>query len=189
MRIGGYRQCVRCCIDTTVPGAAFDGTGVCSFCHLHDRLERDFPIGSEGQQILEMIATRIRRAGHGKRYDCVVGISGGRDSSYTLHMVVRELRLRPLAVHFNDGFGNPIAGENMRKITAQLGVDLRTISSDWRESKDLRVAPLKASTPAVEIPTHMGIWSSPFWGGRQGKVGDFLICVAVSAQGSRPPEG
>ena len=97
MRMAGYRQCVRCCIDTTVPGASFDGTGVCSFCHLHDRLERDFPIGSQGQQILEMIATRIRRAGHGKRYDCVVGISGGRDSSYTLHMIVRELRLRPLA--------------------------------------------------------------------------------------------
>ena len=111
MTIAGYRQCVRCCIDTTVPGAAFDSTGVCSLCHLHDRLEQDFPIGSQGQQILEMIATRIRRAGHGKRYDCVVGISGGRDSSYTLHMIVRELGLRPLAVHFNDGFGNPIAGD------------------------------------------------------------------------------
>src|SRR5262249_14870154 len=183
MRIGGYRQCVRCCIDTTVPGAAFDGTGVCSFCHLHDRLERDFPIGSEGQQILEMIATRIRRAGHGKRYDCVVGISGGRDSSYTLHMVVRELRLRPLAVHFNDGFGNPIAGENMRKITAQLGVDLRTISSDWREFKGLPIAALKGSSPSLATATVLCTGARPFCGSLPGESRVYLHECAFAAAG------
>src|SRR5262249_11922041 len=163
MSVAGYRQCERCCIDTTVPGATFDGTGICSFCHLHDRLEQDFPIGPRGKQILETLATRIRRAGQGKRYDCIAGISGGRDSSYTLHVIVRELGLRPLAVHFNDGFGNPIAGENMRKITARLGVDLRTISSDWRESKDLRIAALKASKPDPQLATHIRIASSPYW--------------------------
>jgi N-acetyl sugar amidotransferase len=188
MRMAGYRQCVRCCIDTTVPGASFDGTGVCSFCHLHDRLERDFPIGSQGQQILEMIATRIRRAGHGKRYDCVVGISGGRDSSYTLHMIVRELRLRPLAVHFNDGFGNPIAGENMRKITAQLGVDLRTISSDWRESKDLRIAALKASTPDLELATDIGIGSSLYGAAVQENVRYVVIGQSFRTEGIAPLE-
>jgi hypothetical protein len=100
-------------------------------------------------------------------------------------MVVRELRLRPLAVHFNDGFGNPIAGENMRKITAQLGVDLRTISSDWRESKDLRIAALKASTPDLELATDIGIGSSLYGAAVQENVRYVVIGSVVPDRGYR----
>ena len=188
MSVADYRQCARCCIDTTVPGATFDGTGICTFCYLHDRLEQDFPIGPRGQQTLEMLATRIRRAGQGKRYDCIAGISGGRDSSYTLHVIVRELGLRPLAVHFNDGFGNPIAGENMRKITAQLGVDLRTISSDWRESKDLRIAALKASTPDLELAADIGIGSSLYGAAVRENVRYVVIGQSFRTEGIAPLE-
>jgi N-acetyl sugar amidotransferase len=183
-----YTQCVRCCIDTTVPGAVFDGAGVCSYCHLHDRLEQDFPAGSRGQQTLERIAARMRKAGRGKRYDCVVGISGGRDSSYTLHMIVCELGLRTLAVHFNDGFGNPVAGENMHKITAQLGVELRTISSDWRESKDLRIAALKASTPDLEIGTDIGIATALYGVAVQENIRYAVIGQSFRTEGIAPLE-
>src|SRR3954463_2954692 len=155
--VDSYRECVRCCIDSSVPGAVFDVAGVCSYCHLHDLMEREFPKGIRGKQIIERTAARIRAAGRGKRYDCIVGVSGGRDSSYTLHLAVCRLGLRPLAVHFNDGFGNPVAGENMRKLVNKLGVDLRTISSDWRESRELRIALLKASTPDLGLSTDIGI--------------------------------
>ncbi|MFC1577029.1 N-acetyl sugar amidotransferase [Candidatus Omnitrophota bacterium] len=151
-----YRICAKCIVDTTIPGARFDENGVCNYCKIHDKLEKLYPLNEKGEKTFKGILGKIRSAGRGKKYDCVVGVSGGRDSTYTLHLV-KQLGLRPLAVHFNDGFGNPMAGENMRKSAAKLGVDLRTVTSDWRESKDLKIAFLKASTPDVELGTDVGI--------------------------------
>lgn len=144
-------------MDTTASGIAFDAAGTCSFCELHDRMETAFPLGEAGRQTVRQLATSMRHAGRNHRYDCVVGLSGGRDSTYTLWYCVTQLKLRPLAVHFNDGFGNPIAGENMARTCQRLGVELRTITSDWRESKDLKIAFLKASVPDMEEGTDLGI--------------------------------
>ncbi|GAA4006685.1 N-acetyl sugar amidotransferase [Hymenobacter fastidiosus] len=144
-------------MDTTVPGIRFDARGECNFCALHDKLDRAFPLGEAGRQKVQEFAADIKRRGRGKKYDCVLGISGGRDSSFTLWYCVTQLGLRPLAVHFNDGFGNPIAGENMVTACRKLGVEMRTITSDWRESKDLKIAFLKASTPDMEEGTDLGI--------------------------------
>ena len=144
-------------MDTTAPGIAFDAAGTCSFCDVHDRMETAFPLGEAGRQTVRNLAENMRRAGRGRRYDCVIGVSGGRDSTYTLWYCVTQLKLRPLAVHFNDGFGNPVAGENMVRTCQRLGVELRTITSDWRESKDLKIAFLKASVPDMEEGTDLGI--------------------------------
>jgi len=152
-----YQRCSRCIMDTTAPGISFGAVGICNFCDLHDRLERAFPLGEAGRRTVQRLAADMRRAGHGRRHDCVVGVSGGRDSSYTLWYCVTQLKLRPLAVHFNDGFGNPVAGENMVRACQRLGVELRTITSDWRESKDLKIAFLKASVPDMEEGTDLGI--------------------------------
>ncbi|MCS6933632.1 MAG: N-acetyl sugar amidotransferase [Chitinophagales bacterium] len=152
-----YRRCVRCISDTTCPGITFDNNGVCNFCHLHDKWCRMYPNDERGQQIWNNTLKKIKRDGRGKKYDCIVGISGGRDSSYVLHLAVTKYQLRPLAVHFNDGFDNPVAGENMVNITRKLGVDLRTITSDWREAKDLKISFLKASVPDLNQGTDVGI--------------------------------
>ncbi|WP_375437291.1 N-acetyl sugar amidotransferase [uncultured Hymenobacter sp.] len=152
-----YQRCTRCIMDTTVPGITFDGQGECNFCEVHSHMDRAFPLGEAGRRKVQEIATDIKRLGRGKKYDCVLGVSGGRDSSFTLWYCVVKLGLRPLAVHFNDGFGNPVAGENMVKACHKLGVEMRTITSDWRESKDLKIAFLKASTPDMEEGTDVGI--------------------------------
>ena len=152
-----YRICVRCIMDTTIPGITFDEKGECNFCKLHDKLDQEYPLNEEGQKKLDKIIRDIKRKGKHKKYDCILGISGGRDSTYTLYLIKKIWGLRPLAVHFNDGFGNPVAGENMLKATRKLGVDLRTITSDWRESKDLKIAGLKSSTPDIELGTDIGI--------------------------------
>jgi N-acetyl sugar amidotransferase len=151
------QRCTRCIMDTTVPGIQFDSKGECNFCTLHDKLDHAFPLGEAGRRQVQKLAEDIKRTGKDKKYDCVLGVSGGRDSSYTLWYCVTQLKLRPLAVHFNDGFGNPVAGENMVKACRKLGVELRTITSDWRESKDLKIAFLKASTPDMEEGTDLGI--------------------------------
>ena len=152
-----YQRCVRCIMDTTVPGIHFDSKGECNFCGLHDKMDRAFPLGEAGRRKVQELAADIKRTGKGKKYDCVLGVSGGRDSSFTLWYCVTQLKLRPLAVHFNDGFGNPVAGENMVKACRKLGVEMRTITSDWRESKDLKIVFLKASTPDMEEGTDLGI--------------------------------
>lgn len=152
-----YQMCNRCIVDTTVPGHNFDQQGVCAYCRLQDSLEKQHPLTQEGANKLDRLIQKIKRQGAGKPYDCVIGVSGGRDSTYCLYLLKKIYGLRPLAVHFNDGFGNPVAGENMHKATRKLGVELRTITSDWRESKDLRVACLKASTPDFGQATDIGI--------------------------------
>jgi N-acetyl sugar amidotransferase len=154
------KRCTTCIIDTTVPGVIFDENGRCNFCLLHENMEKEYPTGNEGAKRLREIAARIKNDGTGGKYDCIVGVSGGRDSSFTLYYTKKVLGLRPLAVHFNDGFGNPLAGENMVKVCHVLGVDIRTITSDWRQSKDLKIAFLKASTMDLEEGTDIGIATS-----------------------------
>lgn len=149
--------CKRCIIDETVPGHSFDENGICAYCRLHDKLGKEFPLNAKGEKTFNRILEKIKKDGRGKKFDCVVGISGGRDSTYTLYMTKKVWGLRPIAAHFNDGFGNPVAGENMRKATQKLGVELRTITSDWRESKDIRIAYLRASTPDIGTATDIGI--------------------------------
>ena len=148
--------CVRCVMDTTIPAMRFDEKGECNYCKLHDKLEQLHPLTPAGKQQFDQLLNKIKASGRNHSYDCVIGFSGGRDSTYALYMC-KQWGLKPLAVHFNDGFGNPVAGENMRKATKKLGVDLITITSDWRESKDLKIAFLKASTVDMEEGTDIGI--------------------------------
>lgn len=157
-----YRVCSRCVMDTTAFGIRFDEHGECNYCKLHDKLERLYPTDARGSLMLKRLIEKIKKSGQGNRYDCVIGFSGGRDSTYMLYLAKKVWGLRPLAVHFNDGFDNPVAGENIKKTVRQLSIDLRTITSDWRESKDIRIAFLKASVPNLEVGTDIGIFASLF---------------------------
>lgn len=181
-----YRVCTRCVQDSTIPGIHFDSQGVCSFCHLHDKLEKVFPNGETGRNILETRFKKVRAAGKGKKYDCVVGISGGRDSIFLLWNVVKTWKLRPLAVHFNDGFDNPVAGENMLKAVRKLGVELRTITSDWREGKDLKIDFLKASTPDLNLGTDIGIAAALYSVAALENVQCILIGQSFRTEGVKP---
>ncbi len=181
-----YRICNRCIMDTSVPGIHFDNNGVCNFCKLHDKMCKHFPIGEKGGVILNQFIKKIKKQGSGKQYDCVLGISGGRDSMFTLYMAKRVWNLNPLAVHFNDGFGNPIAGENMVKGCKILGVDLRTITSDWRESKDLKLSFLKASTPDLEEGTDIGIATALYGVATKENIKYILIGQSFRTEGIAP---
>lgn len=182
-----YRICSRCIIDTTIPGAKFDENGVCSYCKIHDQLDKEYPLGEEGKKALAKLVDLIKKIGKNNKYDCVIGISGGRDSTYSLYLA-KQLGLRPLAVHFNDGFGNPVAGENMKKATEKLGVEMRTITSDWRESKDLKLAFLKASTPEMEEGTDIGIANSLYAVAAVENIKYMLLGHSLKTEGISPLE-
>ncbi len=147
-------------MDSTVPGTRFDAHGVCSYCHMHDSLDKAFPTGPEGKAILLRMAERMRAAGRGRKYDCVVGVSGGRDTSYCLYYCKEALGLRPLAVHFDNGWDSDISKTNLAKVCDGLDVDLHTIIMDWPESRELTNCTIRACVPYIDLTDDIGIASA-----------------------------
>ena len=152
------QTCKRCIQDTTVPGLIFDSSGVCNFCHFHDQMETEYPNDQRGEKKLNSLMEKLKKSS--QKYHCVLGISGGRDSTFLLWLLVKKWKLKPLAVHFNDGFDNPVAGENMLRACKKLNIDLMTVTSHWKEAKDLKIDFLKASTPDLNLGTDIGIAAS-----------------------------
>jgi N-acetyl sugar amidotransferase len=144
-------------MDTTDPEIVFDENGVCNHCHTYDRMVRQYVRdGENGLREIEKIVEKIRRDGRGKKYDCVIGVSGGVDSTYVAY-VVKKYGLRPLAVHLDNGWDSELAVKNIEETLKRLGIDLYTEVLDWEEFRDLQSAFLKASTPDSEIPSDHAI--------------------------------
>ena len=151
-----YQICSRCVSDTTIPDIQFDERGICNFCHIHDSLDKQFPLDGKGKQKLDRIVKKIQRDGQAQNYDCIVGISGGTDSTFCLYMA-KQLGLRPLAVHFDNGWNSEVAVSNIKNAVKKLDVDLKWVTVDFREFSDIQRSFLKASVPDVEIPTDLAI--------------------------------
>ncbi len=156
--MNNYRLCSRCILDTSVPDIWFDEHGECKYCKIHDELERSHPLGPKMEKELNKIIEKVKDSGKNKKYDCIVGVSGGRDSTYTLLAVVR-LGLRPLAVTFDNSWGTKIASDNIKKAVEKLNVDLYTVTVDWEEIRDLQIAFLKASVCDVDAPSDIAIYT------------------------------
>jgi N-acetyl sugar amidotransferase len=158
-----YRICVRCVMDTSDPDIAFDVHGVCSHCAMYDKIMGEDPFADRAlrQRELERVVDKIKRAGRGKDYDCIIGVSGGVDSTYVAWKV-KELGLRPLAIHLDNGWDAELAVHNIQKVLQHLQIDLDTHVLDWDEFRDLQLAFLRASTPDSEIPSDHAIIASVF---------------------------
>ncbi len=157
-----FRRCSRCVMDTTDPDIVFDSAGVCNHCLQHDANSTKYVFsGMEGERRLSAIVARIKADGRSKRYDCIMGVSGGVDSTYSIHLAKRA-GLRPLAVHLDNGWDSELAVNNIERVLRKLDVDLVTVVLDWEEFRDLQVAFLRASTPDSEIPTDHAIISVLF---------------------------
>jgi N-acetyl sugar amidotransferase len=152
------KVCSRCILDDRIPGIIFDENGVCQYCKIHDELKKIYPLNNKGQENLNNLIKKVRRKGKRKKYDCIIGVSGGTDSTYTLYQLVK-LGMRPLAIHFDNGWDSDIAVRNIKNACSKLNVDLYTYVVEWEEFKDLQISFLKASTPDAEIPTDVGIHS------------------------------
>jgi len=152
-----YKICTRCIMDTSDPDIWFDQQGVCSHCHKYeDVIHGKSYLKKKDPGALENLIDDIRRKGKGKGYDCVIGVSGGVDSTYTAY-VTKKLGLRPLAVHLDNGWDSELAVSNIEKVLKTLQIDLNTYVIDWEEFRDLQLAFLRASTPDSEIPTDHAI--------------------------------
>jgi N-acetyl sugar amidotransferase len=149
--------CSRCIYDETVAGISFDEDGVCSYCHTMDALKEEFKTGTpEGQEKLNKIIEQVKRDGKGKKYDCIIGVSGGTDSSYLAAKLV-EWGLRPLAVHYDNTWNTAIATENIKKVLDKLHIDLYTYVVDNKEADDIFKAFLKAGVPELDASTDLAL--------------------------------
>ncbi len=151
------KTCSRCIFDERVPDITFDANGICNYCHQFDDLEREYPTGEAGWKKLEEIGAQIKKSGRGKKYDCAIGISGGCDSSLLLHVAKVQLGLRPLAVHFDNGWNSDIAVENMRLMLDKLDVDAWTYTVDPDEFNDMARSMLRASVPEVDAISDVAV--------------------------------
>ena len=147
-----YQICKRCVMDTTVSDITFDAKGNCNYCsdfleNSGSLLEID-PI--EQSQKLEALVAAVKKSGKGKKYDCIVGVSGGVDSSWALVQAVKH-GLRPLAVHMDNGWNSELAQNNIANLVRTLGVDLYTHVIDWEEYKNLMLSFFDADVIDVEL--------------------------------------
>lgn len=151
------RVCSKCIYDERIPYISFDANGVCNFCHQIEQMKELYGTGSEkGRLTLEQLLDRIKADGKGRQYDCVIGVSGGTDSSYLLMKAV-DWGLRPLAVHYDNTWNTAVATENIRKITSAFSVDLHTHVLDNAESEDIYRSFLLAGVPEFDASTDMAL--------------------------------
>ena len=150
-----YQMCTRCVMDTTDPDIVFDENGVCNHCTnaIKRLIQPPYGLPTKKKEVaLNQLIENVKAAGKGKKYDCIIGLSGGVDSSYVAYLV-KQWGLRPLAIHMDNGWNTNEGAQNIENICKILDIDLYTNVLEREEFKDLQLAFLKASTPDSEIPT------------------------------------
>lgn len=160
MERNAYQQCNRCVMDNSDPEIVFDEKGFCNHCteYINNTSRRTYR-GEESENELKAIVDKIKKSGKNKKYDCILGISGGIDSCYAAY-ILKNLGLRVLAVHMDNGWNSEIAVKNIKYVVKKLGIDYESYVLDWEEFKDLQRAFLKASVPEMETPTDIAIPSA-----------------------------
>ncbi|WP_262889553.1 N-acetyl sugar amidotransferase [Tenacibaculum pelagium] len=148
-----YQICSNCVMDTTDSKIVFDKNGVCDHCNtFYTDILPKWHTDERGHKELEGIISKIKKEGKGKDFDCLMGMSGGIDSSYLLYVMVKKYGLRPLVFHVDAGWNSQIAVNNIERLVDGLGLDLYTEVINWEEIKDLQLAFFKSGVPHVDVP-------------------------------------
>lgn len=181
------KACTRCVLDTSVEDIHFDAQGVCNYCHEYDKLAAQTVLRPKEviKKELEELLASIKKQGEKQEYDCIIGLSGGVDSSY-LCLLAKQFGLRPLVVHFDNGWNSELAVKNIENIVTRLDYPLHTYVVDWEEFKDLQLAYLKASVVDTEVPTDHLISASLFRIARQKKIKTILSGTNIVTEGIVP---
>ena len=154
-----YKKCVS---DISIQDLKLDENGMCQYCKIHHEMERDYPEDENSLNRLHAIANKIKIEGKNKKYNCIVGISGGRDSSYLLYVIKEILGLKPLAVHYDNGFNSEISTSNILNVCSNLNVDLETKVADWETFRRVTRSFLLAGVSDPDTPTDIGIFKTMY---------------------------
>ncbi|MDB2416010.1 N-acetyl sugar amidotransferase [Pseudomonadales bacterium] len=146
-----HQECIRCVMDTSDPLIVFDEVGVCNYCTSYDEYVSTLGSMEEREKKIESLTSLLRRSGEGKEYDCILGLSGGVDSSYLCWFVVKKLNLRPLVVHIDAGWNSELAVNNIHNLVRKLEVDLHTLVIDWTEISDIQKAYFRSGVANLDV--------------------------------------
>lgn len=148
-----YQICKNCVMDTTDSRIAFDSNGVCDHCNtFYAQVKPHWHTDEQGAAQLGALSGRIKKSGEGRDFDCIIGISGGIDSSYLTYMAKKQMGLRPLVFHVDAGWNSQEAVNNIERLVDCLELDLYTEVIDWEEMRDLQLAFIKAGVPHIDTP-------------------------------------
>lgn len=148
-----YQICTNCVMDTTDSKISFDDKGICDHCNTYYKdILPNWHTDERGDRALKQIVKKLKKEGEGKDFDCLMGMSGGIDSSYLLYVMVEKYGLRPLVFHVDAGWNSQIAVNNIERLVDGLGLDLYTEVINWEEIKDLQLAFFKSGVPHIDVP-------------------------------------
>jgi len=147
------KTCINCIMDTSDSNIIFDEHGICDHCNtFKNKIEPFWQTNENGKLQLEQIVSKIKKESKGKDFDCLMGMSGGIDSSFLLYKMVTEFGLRPLVFHVDAGWNSQIAVNNIERLVDGLGLDLYTEVINWEEMKDLQLSFIKSGVPHIDVP-------------------------------------
>lgn len=179
--------CTRCVMDTTDTGIVFDTHGVCDHCRTFDeQIKPNWHTDARGEQTLRAWVERIKASGRGREFDCIIGMSGGIDSSY-LTYIATEFGLRPLVFHVDAGWNSQEAVNNIERLVDRLGLDLYTEVIDWEEMRDLQLAFFKSGVPHIDTPQDHAFFATMYKFAEQHGVKHILTGANYSTECIRNP--
>ena len=184
-----YSICTRCIMDTSDPNIRFDDRGHCDYCINFDAtINPNWFTDARGAQKLAQMADAIRDAGNGKDFDCIIGLSGGLDSSYAAYVAKEKMGLRPLLFHVDAGWNTDQAVSNIEKLVDGLGLDLYTDVVDWEAVKRMQVAFLRAGIPDQDLVQDAAFFSGLYKFARKYKIKHIITGSNFSTECCREPE-
>jgi len=184
-----YQVCSNCIMDTSDSSIAFDEHGLCVYCgNFNSNIRPNWHTDKVGEIKLLQVTEKIKAEGRGKDFDCIIGLSGGLDSSYTTYIAKEKLGLRPLLFHVDAGWNTDQAVGNIEKLVDGLNLDLYTEVINWEEIKDLQVALLKSQIPHQDIPQDTAFFSTLYKFARENKIKYVLTGGNYSTECVREPE-
>lgn len=183
----GYQQCSITVMDNIAdPDIRFDEHGVCNYYYDYQQASKYVLTGEIADKELAKIVDTIKTRGRGKAYDCLIGVSGGVDSTYVAFLV-KKLGLRPLAVHLDNGWNSELAVKNIENIIHKLKIDLVTLVVDWQEFKDIQLSYLKASVVDIEVVSDHAIFASMYKLARKHRIGYLISGTNIVTEHIMPP--
>jgi N-acetyl sugar amidotransferase len=184
-----YQICTNCIMDSSDHNITFDERGWCDYCrNYHENILPNWHTDEEGERELLKIAGKIKKEGRGKDFDCIIGVSGGLDSSYATFITKEKLDLRPLVFHVDAGWNTQQAVGNIEKLLNGLGLELYTEVINWEEMKDLQVAFLKSQIADQDSPQDIAFFSALYKFARKYKIKYVLTGANYSTECCREPE-
>lgn len=184
-----YQMCVSCIMDTSDPRINFDNNGVCDYClNFNNNIKPSWNTGEKGHEELLKIAAKIKSEGIGKDCDCIIGLSGGLDSSYAAYIAVKKMGLRPLLYHVDAGWNTEQAVHNVDAIAEGLDVPIIKKVINWEEMQDLQLAYLKSQIADQDFPQDIAFFSSLYKYARENKIKHVITGANYSTECCREPE-